>query len=149
VGSIKTVPDIQALPWNRALEVGTIDREELIRPLTEAIQRKLEGRVTVINTRSLLGEGQYYWAEVYRAGSNKGTGLRALFAEYGMDRSDLVAIGDNYNDLAMFELATCSVAMGNSPDDVKDKADVVTDHVAQGGAARVLESIAAGSFPCN
>ncbi len=149
VGAIEQVPDITALPWRRALEVGTIDEEERIRALTDDIKAALGERVTVINTRSLLGRGRYYWAEVYRSGSDKGTGLGSLAAEYGFDHADAVAIGDNYNDLAMFDVAGCSVAMGNSPDDVKARADHVAGPVNEGAAAQVLESIAAGRFPCS
>ena len=148
VGAIEAVPDITALAWRRALEVGTIDEEERIRALTADIKRELAGQVNVINTRSLLGKGRYYWAEVYRAGSDKGTGLRSLATEYDFPLDRTVAIGDNYNDLAMFDLAGCSVAMGNSPDEVKARADQVVEDVAEGGAARVLEGIAEGRFPC-
>ena len=147
VGAIEVTNDLLEIPWRQALEVGTIDREEKIRALTADIHAELDGLVDVINTRSLLGEGRFFWAEVYRAGSNKGTGVQTLAAELGMGRERIVAIGDNYNDLAMFAVAGCSVAMGNSPDEVKASAGHLTGHVAEGGAAQVLERIAAGSFP--
>jgi 3-deoxy-D-manno-octulosonate 8-phosphate phosphatase KdsC-like HAD superfamily phosphatase len=58
-----------------------------------------------------------------------------------------MAIGDNYNDLDMFDVCGVSVAMGNSPDEVKAAADHEADDVTRGGAAAVLEAIAAGGFP--
>lgn len=146
VGSIEATADLLEIPWRQALEVGTIDERERIMALTADIHAHLDGQVTVINTRSLLGQGRYYWAEVYRTGSDKGTGVRALAAELGIVDRQVVAIGDNYNDLAMFDVAGCSVAMDNSPDEVKKRADRVAAHVSCGGAAEVLESIAAGTF---
>ena len=146
VGAIHTSSDLLDIPWERALEVGTIDVHEKIMALTEEIHGRLNGKVVVINTRSLLGKGHYYWAEVYRAGSDKGTGVRTLAAEEGIAVERIVAIGDNFNDLAMFEVAGCSVAMGNSPDEVKSKADVIAADVEGSGAAEVLENIAAGRF---
>lgn len=148
VGAIDGVDDLLELSWQTALEVGTIDLEERIRALTAEIHARYPGSFEVINTRSLLGEGRYYWAEVYRTGSDKGTGLSSLANALGFAHQDIVAIGDNYNDLPMFQLAGCSVAMGNSPDDVRSQAHRVTHHVNQGGAAAILEQIAAGTFFC-
>ena len=131
----------------QALEVGTIDTAEVVRPLTAAIHAELGDRVRVINTQSLLGDGQYFWAEVYHHGCSKGTGLRHLAAAYSIASARVVAIGDNYNDLDMFAEAGVSVAMSDGPADVRAAADVVTGSVADGGAAAVLEAIAAGTFP--
>jgi Cof subfamily protein (haloacid dehalogenase superfamily) len=147
VGAIHAVDDLTDLPWEQALEVGTIDLEERVRPLSAAIQESLAGRVKVINTRSLLGEGRYYWAEAFHADTDKGRGLMVLAAECGIPVTRSVAIGDNYNDLDMFAAAGFSVAMAGSPDEVKGQADLVTGSVSEGGAAAILERIAAGDFP--
>jgi Cof subfamily protein (haloacid dehalogenase superfamily) len=147
VGAIHTSDDLTALPWEQALEVGTIDLEERVQALSRAIAERMDGQVKVINTRSLLGGGQYYWAEAFHADSDKGKGLKILADECNIPTSRSVAIGDNYNDLDMFAAAGFSVAMAGSPDDVKTKADMVTGHVGEGGAAEILERIAAGDFP--
>lgn len=147
VGGLDWEDDLLAAAPAQALEVGTIDTAEVVRPLTAAIHAALGDQVRVINTRSLLGEGQYYWAEVYHHGCSKGTGLRHLAAAYGVAPARLIAIGDNYNDLDMFAEAGISVAMSDGPADVCAAADVVTGSVAEGGAAAVLEAIAAGTFP--
>jgi len=147
VGAIHTSDDLTALPWDQALEVGTIDREELVRALSSAIKERMDGRIKVINTRSLLGGGQYYWAEAFHADSDKGKGLNILAKECGIPAARSVAIGDNYNDLDMFAAAGFSVAMAGSPAEVKMRADLVTGPVSEGGAATILERIAAGDFP--
>lgn len=146
-GGLEVVDDLLALDWRQALEVGTIDRKARIEALSAAIARELPGRVKVINTRSLLGGGAYYWAEAFHAASDKGAGLRTLAAHCGIARERTVAIGDNYNDLDMFAWAGCSVAMAGSPPDVAVRADFVTGEVGAGGAADILHGIAAGSFP--
>jgi len=147
VGAIHTCDDLTALPWEQALEVGTIDREDKVRALSGAIAERMDGQVKVINTRSLLGGGKYYWAEAFHADSDKGKGLKILATECGIPTSRSVAIGDNYNDLDMFAAAGFSVAMAGSPDEVKASADMVTGPVDGGGAAEILERIAAGDFP--
>lgn len=142
VGGLDWEDDLLAAAPAQALEVGTIDSAEVVMPLTAAIHAELGDRVRVINTRSLLGDGQYYWAEVYHHGCSKGTGVRHLADAYNIDAARLIAIGDNYNDLDMFAEAAISVAMSEGPADVCAAADVVTS-----SAAAVLEAIAAGTFP--
>jgi Cof subfamily protein (haloacid dehalogenase superfamily) len=142
VGAVDWTDDLLATAPARALEVGSIDLAAVVMPLTAAIRAELGDRVQVINTRSLLGEGQYFWAEVYHHGCSKGTGLRHLAEAYAIAPGRVVAIGDNYNDLDMFTEAGVSVAMSEGPADVCAAADVVTD-----SAAAVLEAIAAGTFP--
>jgi len=147
VGAIHETDDLLELGLQEALEVGTIDVKDKISALSKAIGEELEGRVKVINTRSLLGGGLYYWAEVFHASCDKGSGLKVLRGHYPEFAGPLVAIGDNYNDLDMFMAADFSVAMGNSPTDVKSKADLVTASVSEGGAALVLDQLARGVFP--
>jgi hydroxymethylpyrimidine pyrophosphatase-like HAD family hydrolase len=147
VGAIHTSDDLTALPWDQALEVGTIDREDRVLALSAAITGRMAGQVKVINTRSLLGGGKYFWAEAFHAASDKGRGLKILAAECGIPTARSVAIGDNFNDLDMFAAAGFSVAMAGSPDEVKTRADLVAGPVGDCGAAVILEQIAAGDFP--
>ncbi|MBE0567217.1 MAG: HAD hydrolase family protein [Krumholzibacteria bacterium] len=147
VGRLEAVDDLLARPWTRALEVGTIDRREPVQLLTAAVHKVLGGAVRVVNTRSLLGEGAFWWAEAFHRDTGKGAALALVAADLGIPLSRAVAIGDNYNDLDMFAACGTSVAMGNSPDDVRAAADHLAGDVAQGGAAVVLEAIAAGTFP--
>ena len=39
---------------------------------------------------------------------------------------ETMAIGDNYNDISMFERVGLSVAMGNAPTDIQNLCDEVT-----------------------
>jgi len=147
VGSIEVVADLLAVDLAQALEVGTIDGREKVLALSAAITAEMGDVVKVINTRSLLGGGEYYWAEVFDRATDKGAGLRVLAEFCGIPLAATVAIGDNYNDLDMFAVARWSVAMAGSPDEVLQRADLVTGTAQAGGAAAVLERIAAGQWP--
>ncbi len=147
VGAIEVVDDLLDDPPPVALEVGSIDRKEPILALSEAIRRQMGDRVKVINTRSLLGGGLFYWAEVFHTSCGKDEGLKVLRQEYFEAAGPLVAIGDNYNDLDMFAAADFSVAMGNSPSEVREQAHLVTHSVDEGGAAVVLHQLAQGIYP--
>ena len=42
-----------------------------------------------------------------------------------ISHEDIIAFGDNYNDADLLEYAGTGVAMGNAPDPVKQKADII------------------------
>lgn len=144
IGAVREVAGLlDALPPT-ALEVGTIDRRERVAGLTAAIRAEMDGTVTVVNTDSLLSPGTHCWAEVYHGACSKGQGALLLARTLGIPARDIVAVGDNYNDLDLFALAGRSVAMGNAPEAVRAAADEVAPPVSAHGAAVVLEAIAAG-----
>lgn len=78
-------------------------------------------------------------AEFNMAGINKGIGLKELAQKLGISKENVIAIGDNDNDLEMFEQAGTSVAMGNAADNIKELADVVTEDNDSDGVAVFLE----------
>ncbi len=56
----------------------------------------------------------------------------------------MVAFGDNFNDLSMLESAGLGVAMGNSADAIKQRADlVITDNEQPGIAAVIRQHVLA------
>lgn len=59
--------------------------------------------------------------------TSKGTSCRWICDYMGIDPDKCMCIGDNYNDLSMFEVAGVRVAMSNSDDAVKSKADIITE----------------------
>lgn len=63
----------------------------------------------------------------------KATGMLSILNHYHVDIKDSIAIGDGFNDLCMFELAYTSIAMGNAPQAVKEKADLITTDLEDDG----------------
>jgi len=57
------------------------------------------------------------------AETNKGRGLREAVKMLDIQPENVVAIGDNFNDLDMFAVAGYSIAVGNAPQAVKDQVD--------------------------
>ncbi|ACS83939.1 Cof-type HAD-IIB family hydrolase [Musicola paradisiaca] len=74
-----------------------------------------------------------------RRGNTKGSRLAAFLAQHAIDPAEVVAIGDNHNDISMLQLAGLGVAMANADDAVKQAADVVTEETNDGlGIREVL-----------
>ena len=53
--------------------------------------------------------------------ADKGTGLRALCGAVGISPEEVMAIGDNYNDLPMLELAGAPFIMENAAEDLRSR----------------------------
>ncbi|MGR6837061.1 Cof-type HAD-IIB family hydrolase [Syntrophomonas erecta] len=66
------------------------------------------------------------YLEIMDAQATKAHALEVIAESYSIDRQEVMAIGDSYNDLPMLQWAGIGVAMGNAPLDIKLAADFVT-----------------------
>ena len=72
------------------------------------------------------------------AGTSKGQALKSIARALKIELCDVLSIGDNFNDIAMFEISGHSVAMGNSDSLVKQSADEVTLSHNENGVSQYL-----------
>lgn len=79
------------------------------------------------------------YVDIVKSGVTKATGMQKMLDYLGITREDCIGVGDSMNDLPMIEFAGLGVAMGNAPDNVKEKADVVTDTCHNDGVAVMIE----------
>ena len=71
--------------------------------------------------------------------ATKGSAVRFLEDYFGVKDDEVIAFGDNFNDLDMLEHVGLGVAMGNAPDEIKQAANVVTATNNEDGLALILE----------
>jgi Cof subfamily protein (haloacid dehalogenase superfamily) len=67
---------------------------------------------------SLIVSHEYNF-ELVNINASKGNSLECLASYLKIPLKDVIAMGDNYNDISMFKKAGISVAMGNAKDDIK------------------------------
>ena len=97
-----------------------------------AVQPLLPDGVEVATSGSLF-------TEVTASGVDKAFGLARLSERLGVPRSDVIAFGDNHNDLPMLRWAGTSVAMANSEPVAFDAAGERTLRNDEDGVAAFLE----------
>lgn len=68
-----------------------------------------------------------HYLEILSANSNKANALKWLCHKKGIDRENVIAFGDNYNDIEMIEFAGIGVAMGNAESYVKNNSKYIAD----------------------
>jgi len=81
------------------------------------------------------------YLEIINRGVDKATALLNLGQQLGIAPSEMVAIGDMENDVAMLRLAALGIAMGNAPLHVQAEADWVTDTNNRDGVAAAIEKL--------
>lgn len=79
------------------------------------------------------------YLEIIHPAVSKKSGLEYLLATLGISAEEVIAVGDNYNDLEMIGLAGLGVAVANAPAEVRAQADYVTAANNEDGVAQVIE----------
>ncbi len=82
-------------------------------------------------------EGRLY--EIVPRGYSKASGIEFMLKKLGIPHENTYAFGDGENDLAMLTYAKHSIAMGNSPQSIKDIVSYVTEDVDQHGIEKALK----------
>lgn len=77
--------------------------------------------------------------DVVRAGCSKGSALRAWSQHRGVAQTEVMAMGDNLNDLQMLEFAGTAVLMGNALPELKARGWPVTGTNDEAGVARAID----------
>lgn len=77
--------------------------------------------------------------EIVSERTDKGSALLDLAARLGIRPEEILAIGDNDNDIGLPGKVGVFIAMGNAPEEIRRKADYVTLDNMHDGAAAALE----------
>jgi len=105
-------------------------------PLLDEIKAETEKRW---GDHLCLASSRTRYLEMVDVVVNKGEALAFLAGSLGIAQSEVMAIGDGMNDVAMIEYAGCGVAMGNAKAAVQAAADYVTLDNSQDGVAAAIE----------
>lgn len=73
--------------------------------------------------------------------ATKGNALKELAETLNIPREEIIAIGDNMNDLDMIKFAGCGVAVGNAVEPLKEAAQIVTGTNDDDGVAEIIEKL--------
>ena len=80
--------------------------------------------------------------EVNAKGVNKGRGLLGLGELIGIHQEEIMAVGDELNDIEMVRMAGLGVAMENGHQEIKKHAEYITDTNDKDGAAKAIIKLA-------
>jgi Cof subfamily protein (haloacid dehalogenase superfamily) len=124
----------------QAMFCGSMDRMAQCLRALEATG--LDNRITILRTE--YPERDLSMIDVLNAGCSKGHALARWTAHRGYHREEVMAIGDNHNDVEMLEFAGHPVIMGNACDELRARGWSVTLGNDRCGVAAALADLIAG-----
>jgi hydroxymethylpyrimidine pyrophosphatase-like HAD family hydrolase len=108
--------------------VGSTADTALLARVESGLQQQLEGR-------GHAARSQTYYLDITSLEANKGTAVRELARFAGVPLERVAVLGDMGNDVAMFEIAGVSIAMGQASDAVQRQASLVSKSNDEDGFA--------------
>ena len=119
------------------IEVISVVPAEKAHEIAALFQTRLNGQVKPILV--IINNGQHAFLGLSHAKVGKDLPLRYLAEQMKIDASEILAIGDNYNDLDMLQFAGTGVVMENADDALKQEGFHVTSSNDSDGVAAALE----------
>ena len=114
-----------------------IDYPDVLAKAKENLPQAIQDDYYVVNSEP-------FYLEVLNKKASKSNALADLAQQLHLDVTEVMAIGDQENDLSMLEYAGSAVAMGNGIDKVKNIADLVTAPNTEDGVAQVINEVVLG-----
>ncbi len=137
---IHVVPDLAAAVTHNPEKVLFTAESSVADTIHQTLTQRFGRRLQVLRTHEMF-------VELVANGSSKGQALAWLAHEFGIERAQVMAIGDSENDLSMVSWAGLGIAMGNAVPDVKAAADWIAPSVQEDGAAVALEQFVLNRAP--
>jgi len=110
--AIRQVPSLEDYLDHDPLHIAFSGGCGAMQRLAEEMERELGGTVKLLLT--LYPKPDFALLDVLHPSASKGAGLAAVAEEYGLQREEVLAVGDNHNDLEMLEYAGTGVLMANA-----------------------------------
>ncbi len=85
-----------------------------------------------------------YFCEIANKEATKGSAIKFLANRLGFSEKEVLAIGDQNNDIEMVKTAGIGVAMANGTDEIKAEADYITDTVQNDGFVKAINKFVWG-----
>lgn len=125
-------PDFQSIVTQPMSKLLFIDEPQVLDDIAKELTSNIGDQVHLTKSKP-------HYLEVLHLEATKGHAIAFLAKHYGLDLSQVIAIGDSWNDLQMIEAAGLGVAMGNAVEPLKEIADYITTSNNDNGVQHVIE----------
>ena len=134
-GTVASIPEITHWDLTR---VATMDIDETA---ADVLVDQFQEWASVDAVKVFLHYNGLWAVDFNPAGVDKGTAVVRLAGLLGIRPSQIVAVGDSFNDVPMLAACGVGVAMGNAPPEIQAMADFVAPPVDQDGLAWVIDNV--------
>jgi hydroxymethylpyrimidine pyrophosphatase-like HAD family hydrolase len=117
-----------------------------MRSLADSLRRSAAARGDAVGRYSVSLTEYVHRAfslvDITAPGATKGRGLQWRAAQLGLTRDEVMAVGDNFNDIEMLEAAGIAVVMGNAVEGLHRPGWHITGHQNDAGLAQAIRRFA-------
>ncbi|ANZ34131.1 Cof-type HAD-IIB family hydrolase [Staphylococcus carnosus] len=135
-GTLKVVDNYDDITGRRGEIVMKILAYDADVEKIERVSKQLEQHSNLAISSSARGN-----IEITNAYAQKGIALEEITNQLGIDMKDVMAIGDNMNDVSMLERVGYPVAMENAIPEVKEYAKEITDTNEHSGVGKAINKM--------
>jgi len=140
-GSYRVSPQLSELPRDKILAIGLFGGYGEMDTVKWALKREF-GRKIVCQIITFGRAGNYSEClEILSHGTSKWNALMHVAQEYGIEPRNIIAAGNDVNDLEMIRKAGIGVAVANAKQELKDAADFVIPSCDDEGVADLIEHL--------
>ena len=126
------IPDLAQSLWGEPQKIVFVNGEATTTRLLGELTQRFGAQLQVVQSFPR-------YVELTHRDVSKGNAVAWLARRWGILREEVIAIGDQGNDISMIEWAGLGVAMGNAVERVKAIADFIAPTASNDGAAEVIE----------
>lgn len=112
---------------------------DLVRPLARRLQDEAADFAVSLTEYEARN---FSLVDITAPDATKGRALAWRAQQLGVERAEVMAVGDNFNDIEMLEFAGTAIVMGNAVDSLKTRGWPVTGHQDAAGLAQAIEEFA-------
>ena len=132
-GTITNITDLDR--W----DLTRISALDLCESLADKVVERMSGEAGLEAVKVWLPYNGLWAVDFTRVGVNKGSTLRELCRLLGVETSQTIAVGDSFNDVSMLRTCGLGIAMGSSPQEVRDVAAHIVGSVGEDGVVEAIE----------
>lgn len=135
-GGVRRMPYGELADAPHVLSVGVYSYDDVLRPLYKQLSGMANCLATFWEPNGLWRD---FLLETVHAECSKASALTHLAAQYGIGMHEVMAIGDERNDIQMIAAVGLGVAMGNAVPAVRERAKAVVASNAADGVAEAIQ----------
>lgn len=140
--SVVEVPDLVKYVQAPQIQLTVSGRCDPTEEFELKLREAMDGRVQIFKTR--YRSYDLTILDILSTTASKGESLATIATRHGIAREEIMAVGDNHNDLTMLRYAGLGVVMGNAEDELKQMGFEQTTSNEDDGVAQAIEKFVLG-----
>lgn len=135
--AVTEVPDLLDYVRHDPIQMMFSGRCDPMDEFADHLQAQMDGQIQLFKTR--YRRADLTILDAISVAASKGAGVEDIARVQGIAREEIMAIGDNHNDLTMLRYAGTGVVMGNAEEELKQAGFIVTASNEEDGVAEAVE----------